>query len=217
MEKNSKDVLRVLFLTTNLNMGGAERYLIDICREFKKESNVDFLIATINSGVECDISGLEGEIVHLNLHPYSITKRVDYSNYKKILDEFKPNIIHTHRFLAEFVSTFYIQKDVKYICHGHDNMIQFNKLRFQSIRSRDDFNQWMEMRRCVRKYKKTKTLFIANSKDTFDFFNEKLGNTVDHLQINLCFNYSKFYVEKKVNLNAKFIRILNVGSFQKKK
>src|SRR6185436_16028939 len=50
---------------------------------------------------------------------------IELDNLRKFLDDFSPDIIHSHLFEAEVVSREYILPHAIYFTHAHDSMIQF--------------------------------------------------------------------------------------------
>ena len=89
-----KDVnpLRVLFLITDLGKGGAERFLLDLCRALKRRGDVELLIGALydNNGYHELSVGLT--VVQLEYQTFSLTRRSDNSNWARLLGEFKPDV-----------------------------------------------------------------------------------------------------------------------------
>jgi len=125
--------IRILFLITDLGKGGAERFLIDLCNELNNRNDVDFLIGSLYDNNQYINDTANFNIVNLNYNTFSFTHKNDCLEYKRILKEFKPQIIHTHRFLAEFLTTYSVDKHIKYVCHGHDNMIQLENFSIKTL------------------------------------------------------------------------------------
>ncbi len=218
---NKHEKIRVLFLITDLGKGGAQRYLIDLCRELEKSDEFEFIIGSL-SGLNLYDELTDGlPIINLKYATYSFYRRREFPEYKKLLEDFKPHIIHTHRFLAEFLSSFHVNRDIFYICHGHDNMEQFRRLKFKDFfNSKRLINYFEKVLIVQKKYKKVKTIFIANSKDTQEYYQKVLPKRMknDVFFAPLGFNFSLFYdpCDKILTPNQK-VKIINVGSFQPKK
>ena len=213
--------IRVLFLITDLGKGGAERYLIDLCSELEKDPGFEFIIGSLFANNQYEDITRSFNVKFLNYQTFSLRKKNQCLIYKELLDSFKPHIIHTHRFLAEFLSSFYVINDVKYLCHGHDNMVQFRKFSFNDLFSKLRWLQLIERNFIFwKKYQKVQTFFIANSNETQSFFRKVLPKSQksNALQIPLGFKYERFHnpETRTINLN-KPLRIINVGSFQEKK
>lgn len=211
--------LRILFLITDLGKGGAERYLIDLCTWLQKISTIEFVIASLYDNNQYPEEARTFNIVNLHFNTFSFWKKNECIELKKLIDTFKPHVIHTHRFLAEFVSSYYVRKDIVYVCHGHDNMEQFANFHGRFLLNKKKILQWIEKRYLFwKKYSRVNTHIIANSRDTFQYFNQVLGKS--KIQLHLIyngFNYEKFFVEQQNKSISYPIKLINVGSFQPKK
>lgn len=213
--------IRILFLITDLGKGGAERFLIDYCNELLLRDEVEFIIGTLYQNNEYKHITTNLPIVNLNYTPFQLRKQNKCPEYKKLLDDFSPNVVHTHRFLAEFLSSYYLNPKIKYVCHGHDNMIQLRRPGIKSFFIKRLFLNMLERRVLMhRKYKKVVTHFIANSEHTLNYYKNALPSSSKH-QVHLIqygFNFNRFYNEEdKTIRQEKPIRIINIGSFQPKK
>lgn len=213
------DKLRVLFLITDFGKGGAERYLIDLCQALIKKEDIEFKIGVLYDNNQYEDETKYFDIVNLHYSTFSFFKKNKNQSYIDLVESFKPHVIHTHRFLAEFLSAMYVKPTIKYICHGHDNMEQFNNFSFNFIFNKKLLIQWLEKQYIfIKKYRKVQPYFIANSKHTFNYYNrvltQKLRKNV--LLVYYGFNFKKFKKENKHGLHYP-IRLINVGSFQKKK
>lgn len=212
--KNKK--LKILFLITDLKKGGAERVLINICSELKKNKNIDFLIATLFSENEFKNETRSFKIVNLNYELNSLFKKKEHESYKKVLNDFRPDIIHTNRFLAEFLSSFYVNKKTRYICHLHSNTIQFRNFSIKFLISKSSFLSFIEKRKIIsRKYRKTTTHFICVSKNTLDFLVKNLPKSLNYKTTLLgnSFNYKNFYNKSIQSIENQQINIINIGNF----
>jgi len=213
--------LRVLFLITDLGKGGAERFLLDLGHAFQKRGDVEFLIGALydNNGYAELSQGIP--VVQLDYQTFSLTRKNDYSRWARLLDDFKPDVVHTHRFLAEFLSGQHVRRDIAYVCHGHDNMSQFALAGPGTFFDRSRLMQWIEKRYLFRqKYRRVRTAFIANSAHTVAFYRKVLPRSMKkdvHL-IHYGFDYDRFRASRKRELTcASPVRLVNVGSFVDKK
>jgi len=210
--------MRILFLITDLGKGGAERFLIDLCTELQNRPDVEFVIGTLfdNNGYTELTTRLP--IVQLHYAPFSFTAARDYATYQSLLQEFKPHIVHTHRYLAEFLSAQHVSKDITYVCHGHDNMVQFAKPGVRTWFNRVAVTNWLEKRYLIRnKYRRVRTSFVANSSQTLAYYKGVLPRFMrgDVHLLRYGFNYERFRARELPTLPAAGpIRLINVGSFQ---
>jgi glycosyltransferase involved in cell wall biosynthesis len=153
--------------------------------------------------------------------PFSFTAPRDYVTYESLLQEFKPHIVHTHRYLAEFLSAQHVSSDVTYVCHGHDNMVQFAKPGVGTWFDRVASANWLEKRYLIRnKYRRVRTYFVANSYHTEAYYKAVLPRFMrgDVHLLRYGFDYGRFQARELPTLPALGpIRLINVGSFQHKK
>ena len=158
----------------------------------------------------CDIS--------FTLFPFSISKS-DNKNFKKIITEFEPNIIHTHLFEAEIKVRSELISGVTYVSHLHDNMKQLDKFKISSFFSKDCILNFFQKRYLLGKYRKYGNKFICISEDTYKYINLTVsGKNINHSIIPNAIDVKKFLnPSKKGSPNKTVIRLINIGSFQDKK
>jgi len=213
--------LRILFLITDLAKGGAERFLIDLCTALQSRPDVEFVIGSLFDNNEYPELTGRLPIVQLHYSPFSFTVARDYATYQSLLKEFKPHIVHTHRYLAEFLSAQHVSNDITYICHGHDNMVQFASFGVGTLLHRAAITNWLEKRYLIRnKYRRVRTTFVANSNHTLAYYKAVLPRFMrrDVHLLQPGFDYERFRARKRRGLPASApIRLINVGSFQHKK
>jgi len=213
--------LKVLFLITDIGKGGAERFLIDLCTELQRRGDVEFIIGSLFENNQYQEFTKTFPIVYLNYPLFSFLGKNECPEYKKLLNDFQPDVIHTNRFLAEFLSSFYVSYHIKYVCHGHDNMIQLDNFSLDKLGNKEKLLNFFEKQYLInKKYKKAATYFIANSSHTLAYYQRVLPNFM-HQYIKLIeygFNYTRFYKEKtNYWKEGEKIKLVNVGSFQAKK
>lgn len=211
--------LRILFLITDLGKGGAERLLIDICTQLSEIKNVSFKIATVfplNKNVKMT---KDFDIISLDYTPIKFLQKVHLPKYKALLESFNPQIIHTNRYLAEFLSSTYVSNNISYFCHCHDNMIQLENISFKSLFSKSSLLNYYEKRILInKKYNKVPVHFLAISEDTKKYFKQVLPNKQKKnvYYLKNAIQYSRFDNKPTCFDNAP-LQLVNVGSFQDKK
>jgi glycosyltransferase involved in cell wall biosynthesis len=213
--------LRILFLITDLGRGGAERFLIDHCSALSNYPDIQFKIAVLYDNNQYPEDTKLFDIEFLDYATFSFFKSNSNLAYKKLLEDFKPNIIHTNRYLAEFLSSFYVDENITYVCHGHDNMIELANFHLSCLWNKPRLLNFLEKIYLYwNKYRKVNTYFIANSSHTYRYYQSALPSDLrSHVvRLDFGFNYTKFYQSdvKQIQESNK-IQILNVGSFQHKK
>lgn len=213
--------IRILFLITDLGKGGAERFLLDHCRALNDDNNIEFKIGVLYNSNGYEAESSKFDIVELDYSSYSLFKKNENINFERLMREFSPHIVHSNRYLAEFITLFHLSHDVKYVCHGHDNMIQYQKLSFTKLFNKSLLANTIEKYILFwKKYRKYKTYFIANSSHTLNYYKSVLPSYLktEVIQMDYGFDYQKFYnpIIKQINPSEK-IKMINVGSFQHKK
>jgi glycosyltransferase involved in cell wall biosynthesis len=150
----------------------------------------------------------------------SFTKKNNFDNtlYKNIINDFKPDIIHSNLFRSELYTTTHVVKNVAYVVHGHDNMKEFKSFKLTTLTNKALLTNFLE--KCIlilRKYiKNKKTYFIANSQDTLKYYQKSvpifLKKNVKLIEYG--FDLDRFYNTKRNTLvsNQK-IKLINVGRF----
>ncbi len=213
--------LRVLYLVPDLGKGGAERFLVDLCTELKVRDDVDFIIGTLYDNDQYSEYTTGFEIVNLHFENFSFRGKNENAAYKSLLESFRPHIVHTHLYLAEFLSSYYVDPTIQYVCHGHDNMPQLDNFSLKNISNKPKLMNFLEKRHLIRhKYNKASTYYIANSTHTQQYYQKVLpGNLKPNIRlIQYGFNFKRFDSEAERTIGTgKKIRLLNVGSFQDKK
>jgi glycosyltransferase involved in cell wall biosynthesis len=213
--------IKILFLITDLGRGGAERFLVDHCSGLSEYKHIEFIIASLYDNNQYTSETTEFKIVNLECTTFSFWKKNENLNFKDLLNTFKPNIIHTNRYLAEFISSYYVRDDIKYVCHAHDNMIEFKNFSFKTIFNKTKLLNWVEKNWLYfYKYRKVNTYFIANSNHTYSYYNQVLPNCQKNnlRKLNYGFRFDKFYnPENRRTNHERNLQLLNIGSFQHKK
>jgi glycosyltransferase involved in cell wall biosynthesis len=213
--------LRVLCLIPDLGIGGAERFVIDLVRALRLRDDVDVIIGSL---YERDLYGeLTAGLAIEQLHyrPFSLWGPNGCPAYAALLERFRPDVVHTHLFLAEFVSGYCVSPGIAYICHGHDNMVQLKGPSARALLSRQALTNLVERRHLLRhKYSRVPTAFVANSTHTRAYYQRVLPRYMrgDVVLIPPGFDVNRFAgPEVGPPADGEQIRLINVGSFVDKK
>ena len=116
-------MLRIIHIIPNLNIGGAERLTTDICNYIFENKLGKVKLITFNKKIIDEIP------FHINIPscfvPSLIGKRnILLKNLQKFINEFKPDIIHSHLWESEILLTqINIGKAIRFT-HFHDNMVE---------------------------------------------------------------------------------------------
>ena len=99
---------------------------------------------------------------------------IENKGFVNFVNNFKPDIIHSHLFLAELFCRSALFEDVVYFSHGHDNMIQLKKFGLKTFLKKESITNYWERSWLIKKYKTCNNHFIAISKDVQQYLNENL-------------------------------------------
>ena len=215
-------MLNILHVIPRLAGGGAEKLVLETCIEMQKRKDIKVLLLIFDRTIDlypylskqveivvCDIS--------FKLFPFKISEP-DNKSYKKIIREFKPNIIHTHLFEAEIKVRAELISGVTYVSHLHDNMKQLDNFKISSFFSKDAIVYFFQKRYLLGKYRKYGNKFICISEDTYKYVNLTVrGENISYTFIPNAIDVNKFLNPRKKENPNKTIRLINIGSFQNKK
>lgn len=210
---------RILLIIPRLCKGGAERLCLDICNQLQKREGVQVRLITFSD--ENNYPSLTKDI-DWQVVPSSVQLSVFHKNVlnidalQKAIEDFAPDVIHTHLFEAEIVSRSCNYPQAKWFSHCHDNMRQFRNFGIKTLFNKQLLTNFFEKRYLFSRYKANGgNTFIAVSHDTERYFRETtrqynvqfLPNAID---------YEKFHCDNDRRPNTK-LRLVNVGSYQAKK
>lgn len=213
-------ICRILYIIPNLQKGGAERLVLDICNELAKRDGVVVKLITFTEQNEYVFltQNIDWEVVPASIR-LSLTKRNSFlvGQLQRSIDEFKPDVIHTHLFEAEIVSRCCFYPQAKWFSHCHDNMVQFRNFSMKTLFNKKLFTHYYEKRFLFKRYKANGgNRFIAISKNAESYFKRNVGTFVVALLCN-AINFSNFYKLKEFPLSQSKLKIINIGSLVDKK
>jgi len=224
-----KEKLKVLYIIPIMGGGGAEVMLGAITEELHNRGH-EILLVTLYDHHETFINFPNRDYItnHIRIIKcdtrvkVSLRKKTQINNvhFKKIVEDFKPDVIHSHLFEADIVARSYCKYGVAYFSHGHDNMWQLTRLKNLKKINKQALTNLIERRWLIKQYQKTNTSFIAISKDVEAFFVEnlskKLRNNIVLLHNGIDTMRFRNDIERKISIGDK-IEIVSVGNLVPKK
>ena len=211
--------MKILYIIPNLSGGGAERMILDICLELKNRKNVRVKLITLSDFNRYSyLSGkIDWEVINVSVSLSLFKKnKIDIKNLQNAIEEFAPDIIHSHLFIGELYSRFCYYPKAKWFSHCHDNMKQFKPLKLIDIFNKGKISNWYEKKLLFKGYQKNGgTKFIAISKHTQEFFLKTASPYKVTLLLN-SINYDRFYFDRKPTKALK-LNLINIGSLFDKK
>ena len=214
-------MLKILHIIPTLNKGGAERIVLDICNQLSEINHVQVKLVIFRNEVKYDISDYPFEIkVIPSKISLSLIRKVKFevSELDRFISNYQPNIIHSHLFEAELISRTVTYPSAKWFSHCHDNMIQMRQFSLSTLFKKSYLTNYYEKRYLFKRYKINQgTQFIAISNHTSDYF-KKVQSLYKVTLMHNAINANRF--KRPIELtksNSEEIRIVNIGSFVKKK
>jgi glycosyltransferase involved in cell wall biosynthesis len=225
--------MKILHIIPTLSKGGAERLVLDIVKKLNSQNNIDARLVIFRDDIKYDVSEIKEliTIVPSSVQLSFIKKwKINVSNLQECIDNFKPDIIHTHLFEAELVSRFCKYPKALWFSHVHDNLVQFKNWSYSSI-SKTSITNWYEKQILFKQYKKNSgTYFIAISKHTESYIKSiqskysvnLLHNAIDVKRFQKPTDHIKSIQNGglssvEVNHSPLTINLINIGSFVPKK
>lgn len=210
--------MKILQIIPNLKKGGAERLVLNICQELQKRENIKVKLITFSEE---------------NEYPY-LTKNIDWSvipsifipsitkNHLKktdqlqsFIDNYKPDIIHSHLWEAEIVSRQIQCLNAKWFSHQHNNSGVL-KTKILPI-SKREITDIYEKKLMLKRYDEVKNNFIAVSPTSLNFLKKSLPKRFKdkvHILPN-AINLSNFNHSNDMPLDK--LRLINIGKFDHNK
>ena len=221
--------MRILHIIPSLSKGGAERLVIDIVKKLKHQDHIQVHLVIFRKDINHNISEIKNRISIIpSSVKLSLTKKwkINVTELQLFINDFKPDIIHSHLFEAELVSRFCNYKNARWYSHLHDNMVQLERLSWHSISKKNLTNFFEKLILFLRYKKNGGTNFIAISKHTESYIKSiqsrypvhLLHNAIDFYRFKKPLKYSK--IKKIGNLSSieyQPIKLINIGSFVTKK
>lgn len=210
---------RILHILPRIRKGGAERLCLDICNQLQKCEGVQVRLLTFSAENEYP---LLTKNIDWHVIPASVTLSVFHKNMYHVdalqhaIEDFAPDVIHTHLFEAEIVSRACYYPKARWFSHCHDNMKQFREFDFKTLFHKELLTNLYEKRYLFSRYTKNGgTSFIAISHDTEQYF-QRTAACFPIIFLPNAINYATFYQQLSRTIGIK-LRLVTIGSYQAKK
>jgi len=205
---------RILQVIPSLEKGGAERLVIDICNELCARG-IEVALLNFREAMEYShlLSDVKRVVVPANYIPSLWGKpKANLQGYRKFINDFKPQVIHSHLFEAEMVSRQVIVPGVKYISHFHDNMKQFRKFSFSVLVNKPAATDFFERKLMIGNYRRCHNQFIAVSRYTDEYLRQNLPTDLQRiLLLHNAIDYKRFFNPAERTITAP-VRLVTIGS-----
>lgn len=208
--------MRILHVIPNLLKGGAQRLAIDICNELAKKDNIECkLLVLSNEKNEFAYCSSNIEIIYCNVKfklSFLRSNIIEIEEYEKVINDFKPEIIHSHLYLAELICHENPKRNIKYVSHLHSNNPVFKNANLLIFWRKEVIYNYYEKLRLKRKYLIANKKYIAISKDTYNYFKTNIPEHSKNIRILANgINLERFKISKPPFFNSK-IKLITVGN-----
>jgi glycosyltransferase involved in cell wall biosynthesis len=179
--------MKILHIIPNLKRGGAERMVIDSVKALSANPSNQLKIILFEPKIEYEVADLMPiiEVVQA-LVRLSVFKSnlCEVDDLQKAIEEFEPDIIHTHLFEAEIISRTCYYPKAKWFSHGHDRMRSFNNLKLSCFGNKRKLTDYFERRYLFQRYKiNGGNHFIAISDDIEIFLKDVLPKEIRNIHL----------------------------------
>lgn len=212
--------MKVLHIIPTLNKGGAEKLVLDICEELDLRPNIEakLLILSNENTFKLDDYSFEVKFINVNFQ-YSVFKKNQCENineFNSFIDQYAPDVIHTHLFESELISRLKPRDNVKYFSHIHWNTAELTKPKLKSILSKKGLIDHAVYREMVKVYKEVNNSFISISPNSDVFYKKNLPQFTD--KIHLISNAIKTDAYKTtVREKKEKLKLISIGSLNSRK
>ena len=206
--------MRILQVIPALIKGGAERLALNTADELEKLGHQVLVVALRDDNRYPELSADKVRVVNANVY-YSLLKGdvVNIDGYESIVDEFKPDVIHSNLIDAELVTRFNPRKGVGYITHWHGCPSLTNPVPFSKRFNREYIWKWNTKRKLLQQYQQCQNHFLCVSGFMSQYVQANLD--VDPKDITVIHNAIDLERFRPMGLKRKQgFRLIRIGSLQ---
>jgi glycosyltransferase involved in cell wall biosynthesis len=225
--ENSSSKLKIVYVIPTMGCGGAEVLLGTIARHLASMGHEVHILCLHNHHETWpNFPEKEALLRDVPLHIIGGSVRfrflkspvLDNKAFAEYLDKLNPDVIHAHLYLSELMVSSHLLKGTKYFSHGHDNMPQLRRLGIRTFFSKTLLTNWWERRWLMKQYAKSKTHFIAISKDVEDYLRENCPSLKNRItRVPNAIDCKRFFVQRDYSASKPIFKMLSVGSLVTKK
>ncbi|PHR34155.1 MAG: hypothetical protein COA38_04280 [Fluviicola sp.] len=209
--------MRIIHIIPNLSKGGAERIVLDICGELQKNSNVEVLLITFrkDNAYSFLTENINWKVIPSLMIPSISGKTVsDVVLLQKEIEQFSPDVIHSHLFETEMVLSQINYPDANYFVHFHDNMTQLRGVKFSELAKKTTWTDKYEQKILYNAYDQRTVQAITISNNTHKYASTVLPKAISVHLLHNAIDRKRFFSEIRKELTG---RIVMIGSLVDKK
>jgi len=214
-------MLKILHIIPSIHKGGAERLVLDICNELLERDGVEVCLVTFYDSNEFDFltQKINWHVIPSQFIPSLSQKAVKHiAELQTFVDDFHPNVIHTHLWKTEMISRQIHAAGALWFSHVHDNMPQLKKTFFPFTKRQ--ITNWYERHLMLKKYRLCNNHFICISQHTLWYIMNNLPSNFKR-QIHLlpnAINLKSFLKPLDwITTNSSQLNLVTIGSLVDKK
>ncbi len=209
--------MKVIHVIPNLRKGGAERLALNIVQELATRSSIEVVLVTFSDQNDYPFlsNSITWKVIPAKFIPSLKGKgTVVVENLQSFIDEFNPDIIHSHLFESEMVlSKIKFAPKVKRVFHFHDNMRQLRKFSMKTLFNKQLLTAYYERRLVLKSYSEN-TLAICISEDSYLYAAKVLPERVQQEQLYNAIDLKRFTPSSELKTS---LEITMIGSLVDKK
>ncbi len=219
--------MKILYVIPTMGCGGAEILLGSIAKDLVKKGHVVHIVCLFPHHFtwpnypdkESLLNEVPLSIIGGDVHFKFLRKPTINNNaFISYVNEFKPDIIHSHLYLSEILSRSEIIKGIKYFSHGHDNMPQLKKGSIKTFFNKSILANYWERVWLKQKYQICNNHFIAISEDVKQYLTENLPDFKKNIHlVPNAINTSRFHTDRSYSTVNEPFHIVSIANLVPKK
>ena len=210
--------MKILHIIPELNKGGAERLVIDICQELQQREGIEICLVVFrpNNAYNAFTSALRIEHIPSHVRPSLSGKNdVAVEALQTFIAAFQPDVIHSHLFETEMVLSHVNIENALRVMHFHDNMPQLANVRLKTLLSKKAITDFYERNLILKSWRKLpKKIAISIATDSFVYAQKVLPNSTPVYKILNGISINRF---RALSPKEKSLELCMIGSLVEKK
>ena len=202
---------KILHVIPSLEIGGAQRLVISVCKELQNKGfNVKIIVFKNDNQYNNESKDLNIELIELT-YKTKFFQRFYSDNFILLTDAintFNPDIIHTHLFQADFLCRIKLHYRAKYFSHFHDHSYLIRYLTFNWF-SKKELVKLHDLFFLEKLFKNSKNTFLSISSEIDNFYSSKANRiSLKMKKIYNCVDNIRFNVENIREIDKK-VKLVN--------
>ena len=208
--------MRIIHVIPSLAIGGAEKLCIDICNTLFDQGH-DVLLVRLSSIQEFDERTFRfSTIVIQEKTTLRFMRGLTSvsSKWRALLEDFAPDVIHSHLFEAEVFSKSILRAKTAYFTHCHDNMRQFRRgVNLFRMLNKEEFGRLYERYFLLKTYRLLgQNHFVCISESNQKYFKKNLPHNLRIVKLSNAISLKSFQQNQLRSRGRGAIGLISVGS-----